>query len=265
MTLPNISGAYGRLKQRIEADRLAVRIVRLGLLAIAFLLMVVVAFYAIDRWHTPEMPAGEDATDMQKGLYALLGAGLISALAVTAIAAWHPLRDATPIHRKRWFCPLTAGALAVGIFCVGYIFLGVYPVGGKSILTVDLHHQYAPLLSELRYMLVEGKLDKTEPTPTKPTAEPTPEVDPEPAQKPAATEPKTEAPTEPKTEAPTKPATEPEPQEQSSVYIGNGKTKKLHYNTCSSVNDMNPENMVALFDREEAIARGYEPCKRCNP
>ena len=96
---------------------------------------------------------------MQKGLYALLGAGLISALAVTAIAAWHPLRDATPIRRKRWFCPLTAGALAVGIFCIGYIFLGVYPVGGKSILTVDLHHQYAPLLSELRYMLVEGKLD----------------------------------------------------------------------------------------------------------
>lgn len=159
MTLPNISGAYQRLKRKVEADRLAVRIVRLGLLAIAFLLMTLVAFYAIDRWHTPEMPAGEDATDMQKGLYALLGAGLISALAVTAIAAWHPLRDATPIRRKRWFCPLTAGALAVGIFCIGYIFLGVYPVGGKSILTVDLHHQYAPLLSELRYMLVEGKLD----------------------------------------------------------------------------------------------------------
>ena len=159
MKLPNVSAAYQRLKRKVEADRLAVRIVRLGLLAIAFLLMVLVAFYAIDRWHTPQMPAGEDATDMQKGLYALLGAGLISALAVTAIAAWHPLRDATPIHRKRWFCPLTAGALAVGIFCVGYIFLGVYPVGGKSILTVDLHHQYAPLLSELRYMLVEGKLD----------------------------------------------------------------------------------------------------------
>ena len=159
MKLPNISATYTRLKQRIEADRLAVRIVRLGLLAIAFLLMLLVAFYAIDRWHTPEMPAGEDATDLQKGLYALLGAGLLSALAVMVIAAWHPLRDATPIRRKRWFCPLTAGAIAVGIFCIGYIFLGVYPIGGKSILTVDLHHQYAPLLSELRYMLVEGKLD----------------------------------------------------------------------------------------------------------
>lgn len=159
MKLPNISATYTRLKQKVESDRVAVRIVRWGLLAIGFLLMTLVAFYAIDRWHTPQMPAGEDASDLQKGLYALLGSALLSALAVTVIAAWHPLRDATPIRRKKWFCPLVAGAIAVGIFCIGYIFLGVYPVGGKSILTVDLHHQYAPLLSELRYMLTEGKLD----------------------------------------------------------------------------------------------------------
>ena len=96
---------------------------------------------------------------MQKGLYTICSAGLLAALTVTFIAARHPLRDATPIKRTKWFCPLMAGALAVGIFSLGYIFLGVYPVGNKSILMVDLHHQYAPLLSELRYMLTEGKLD----------------------------------------------------------------------------------------------------------
>ena len=159
MKLPNLSEAFVRVRKKVEADRVAVRVVRWGLLTIAFLLLTLVAYYAIDRWNVPQMPAGEDATDLQKGLYALLGAGLLSALAVTVIAAWHPLRDATPIKRTKWFCPLMAGALAVGIFCLGYIFLGVYPVGTKSILMVDLHHQYAPLLSELRYMLVEGKLD----------------------------------------------------------------------------------------------------------
>ena len=159
MKVPNISAGYTRLKQKIEADRVAVRVVRWGLLTIAFLLMVLVAFYALDRWHVEMMPAGEDATDLQKGLYTIFSSCLLSALAVTVIAAWHPLRDATPIHRTKWFCPLVAGAIALGIFCLGYVFLGVYPVGSKSILMVDLHHQYAPLLSELRYMLTEGKLD----------------------------------------------------------------------------------------------------------
>ena len=159
MKLPNIPATYQRLKRKVEADRVAVRIVRWGLLAIAFLMLTLVAFYAIDRWHVKLMPAGEDATDLQKGLYTICSAGLLAALTVTFIAARHPLRDATPIKRTKWFCPLMAGALAVGIFCLGYIFLGVYPVGNKSILMVDLHHQYAPLLSELRYMLTEGKLD----------------------------------------------------------------------------------------------------------
>lgn len=144
------------IRQRLEEDRVAARVVRLGLLAIVCLVLLLMAFYAIDRWHTPEMPAGDEADAFQKGAYALLGAALLATLATTAIAAWHPLKDATPIRRERWFAPLMAGALALGVFCLGYIFLGVYPIGNKSILMVDLHHQYAPLLSELRYMLLNG-------------------------------------------------------------------------------------------------------------
>ena len=144
------------IRRRLDEDRVAARIVRWGLLIIAGLLLTLVAFYAIDRWHTPLMPAGEEATELQKGVYALGGAALLAALTTTAIAAWHPLKDATPIHRERWFAPLMAGAMALGLFCLGYVFLGVYPIGSKSILMVDLHHQYAPLLSELRHMLLEG-------------------------------------------------------------------------------------------------------------
>lgn len=144
------------LRRTLSADRVAARVVRWGALAIAALVLLLVGFFAIDRWHTPLMPAGEDATIYQQGVYGLLSAALLAALAVTVIAAWHPLKDATPIRREGWFMPLMAGVLALGIFCLGYVFLGVYPIGNKSILMVDLHHQYAPLMSELRHMLLEG-------------------------------------------------------------------------------------------------------------
>lgn len=144
------------IRLKLEQDRVAARIVRWGLLLIAGLLLTLVAFYAIDRWNVPLMPAGEEATELQKGIYTLCSAALMAAMVTTGIAAWHPLKDATPIRREKWFMPLMSGALALGIFCLGYVFLGVYPVGSKSILMVDLHHQYAPLLSELRHMLLEG-------------------------------------------------------------------------------------------------------------
>ncbi|MBR0447089.1 MAG: hypothetical protein IIX28_01280, partial [Clostridia bacterium] len=97
------------LRRTLSADRVAARVVRWGALAIAALLLLLVGFFAIDRWHTPLMPAGEDATILQQGVYGLLSAALLAALAVTVIAAWHPLKDATPIRREGWFMPLMAG------------------------------------------------------------------------------------------------------------------------------------------------------------
>ena len=49
------------------------------------------------------------------------------------------------------------------------------------------------------------------------------------------------------------------------VYIGNKKFKKFHYASCSSVKDMKEKNKVELNTREEAIEKGYVPCKNCNP
>ena len=144
------------IRQKLDEDRVAARVVRWGLLLIAGLLMTLVAYYALYRWHTPMMPDGEETAILQRGAFALLGAALLAVLTTTVIAAWHPLKDATPIRREPWFAPMMAGAIALGLFCLGYVFLGVYPIGTKSILMVDLHHQYAPLLSELRHMLLEG-------------------------------------------------------------------------------------------------------------
>lgn len=151
-----ITGIVADARRRIEEDRVAARVVRWGLLIILFLLLTLLAFYALDRWFVPEMPAGEEATAAQKAVYPLLSAALLAVLTTTVVAAWRPLKDATPLRRTVGFAPLMAGALALLIFCLGYVFLGVYPLGGKSILMVDLHHQYAPLLSELRHMVLQG-------------------------------------------------------------------------------------------------------------
>lgn len=47
------------------------------------------------------------------------------------------------------------------------------------------------------------------------------------------------------------------------TYIGNKNSKKFHRPTCSYL--PNQENQVTFSSRNEAIAAGYEPCKRCNP
>ncbi len=49
-------------------------------------------------------------------------------------------------------------------------------------------------------------------------------------------------------------------------YILNTNTKKFHYPWCASVDDMKEKNKKAFQGtRDEAIAAGYKPCKRCNP
>lgn len=50
------------------------------------------------------------------------------------------------------------------------------------------------------------------------------------------------------------------------LYILNTNTKKFHYPTCSSVNDMKEKNKQEFFGtRDEAISNGYSPCGRCKP
>lgn len=49
-------------------------------------------------------------------------------------------------------------------------------------------------------------------------------------------------------------------------YILNKNTKKFHYPTCDSVTDMKEKNKEYFNGtREEAIEKGFSPCKRCNP
>lgn len=78
--------------------------------------------------------------------------------------------------------------------------------------------------------------DDSAPENSKPTPAPTPKTDPDPAPQPAY-----------------------------APYIGNRNTKKFHYASCSSVDQMKSSNKVEIWDRSSAISGGYDPCKRCNP
>ena len=49
-------------------------------------------------------------------------------------------------------------------------------------------------------------------------------------------------------------------------YILNTNTKKFHYPSCSSVKQMKASNKKEYTDsRDDLIAQGYDPCKKCNP
>ena len=49
------------------------------------------------------------------------------------------------------------------------------------------------------------------------------------------------------------------------AYVGNKKSKRFHYPSCSGVTSMSEKNKVELHSREEAISLGYEPCGQCQP
>jgi hypothetical protein len=49
-------------------------------------------------------------------------------------------------------------------------------------------------------------------------------------------------------------------------YIGNSNTMKFHRPNCISIDQMSESNKVYLNgSRDDAVSRGYKPCKRCKP
>lgn len=98
-----------------------------------------------------------------------------------------------------------------------------------------------------------------EPTITpEPTATPTPEPTVTPTPEPTATPtPRPTATPEPVVEKTTPIGTD---------YILNTNTKKFHYPSCSSVDQMKEKNKAYFTGtREECIEMGYDPCGRCKP
>ena len=56
------------------------------------------------------------------------------------------------------------------------------------------------------------------------------------------------------------------PAKQTSTYILNTNSKKFHKPGCSAVSQMKESNKAEFTGtRDEVIAKGYDPCKKCNP
>lgn len=56
-----------------------------------------------------------------------------------------------------------------------------------------------------------------------------------------------------------------EQQSRDITYVLNTNTKKIHYESCSSVDQIKGKNKAYTDNYYGAIAQGYKPCGRCNP
>ena len=54
-------------------------------------------------------------------------------------------------------------------------------------------------------------------------------------------------------------------EDSGTTYVLNTNSKKIHYASCSSVDDMKESNKAFTNDYNQAIADGYKPCGRCKP
>lgn len=135
-----------------RTENSAQRIIRLCALALAFLGLALGLFLLLRQSFLGD--DGAAVNKLQLALYTVGGSALIAALGTLCVRACLPSDSSRP--REWWACPLAAAGLGLAVMSLAYVHLGVWPVGDKSILMVDMHHQYAPLLSELRHMFREG-------------------------------------------------------------------------------------------------------------
>lgn len=93
---------------------------------------------------------------LQRYTYAIGFSMLLCGLLVAVMYTLLPKERFRTPQRSAAFYPLVAGALGLIAMTLAYIFMGVWPFGTESVMIVDMHHQYAPLLAQLREMVLEG-------------------------------------------------------------------------------------------------------------
>lgn len=92
--------------------------------------------------------------ELQQVLYPL-GVGVMLSGLLTGMLSLL-MQKGQPRVRPVWFYPALAALLTFCGLGLAYTFLGIWPIGEKSCMLVDMHHQYAPLLAKLRDMLLSG-------------------------------------------------------------------------------------------------------------
>ncbi len=127
-----------------------------ALASVLFAVMVFLVLWGVGNWNPTQIDSSTTTGAAQKAACCGGIAGLLGVLLF--ILSREYLRDNQDVAKERpvWFYPLMSGLLSVAAMCVAYSFVGMWPFGEKSAMMVDMHHQYAPLLAELRYDLLHG-------------------------------------------------------------------------------------------------------------
>lgn len=119
------------------------------LLAGIFLVMTVACSFCL-------LETLELTENLQRYAYSIGFSMLLSGLLVAVMYTLLPRERYREPKRSATFYPVIAGALAFVAMSLAYIWMGVWPFGVESVMIVDMHHQYGPLLAYLRDMLFEG-------------------------------------------------------------------------------------------------------------
>ena len=128
------------------------------IVSVCFAAVVFCSLWFFGLWNFMQVDTSTATGMAQRALcsggVAVLLAVLIFILSREALREPHD----KPAERPVWFYPLMSGLLSLGAMCVAYSFIGMWPCGQKTAMMVDMHHQYAPLLSGLRDALLNGEL-----------------------------------------------------------------------------------------------------------
>jgi uncharacterized membrane protein YfhO len=131
-------------------------ILRVCTLAVLFAGLTMLLFYFIRSGLLDEVEKGERSYSNAQLLLYPLGLGAVLSAIATVWMAMVSGKTRTAEECPAWFYPVLSAALAFCGMGLAYVFLGMWPVGEKSAMLVDMHHQYAPLLYKLRDMLIHG-------------------------------------------------------------------------------------------------------------
>ncbi len=100
-----------------------------------------------------------DMTDLLQRCAFAFGFGILLSALLTGVLYTLLSSHRHTAAKNAWYYPLLAGVLALAGMSLSYLWLGVWPFGEKSVMIVDMHHQYAPMLSELRDRILSGNFN----------------------------------------------------------------------------------------------------------
>lgn len=130
--------------------------VQTGVIAGVFLVVAALVVIIARKVGNFENSAVVGALNIQSMLFPLLLGILLAGLTAYWLYVHLGKREDPMKNESPWTVPITAGLLSLICMIIAYICLGVWPIGDKSVMIVDMHAQYAPLLSQLRDMILSG-------------------------------------------------------------------------------------------------------------